>query len=160
MRASGSSFSGRVKLSLKDLRKRRQIVAGLRAHGYSSTALGEELLQEPEAPLHLALLYELPNIDLLLVLNSGPAPLVELTAISTNNRARQITRVWSKREYTGNPRSTPGDVLAMFDNWHFSEEEFTSCELVASVIDTAERFCTAKAQQEGRLRDWGLLPPV
>lgn len=142
-----------------DLNKRRQIASSLRDRGYSCASLGEELLEDAEAPLHLALLAELPNIDLLLVLNSGPAPLAELATISSDLRARQITRVWSKREYAGGGRSTPRDVVNMFENWHFSEEEFESCELVASVIDTAERFCAARAQQEGRLKGWGLLPP-
>ena len=144
----------------QDLRKRRQIKCRQREHGYSLTALGEDILGDAEAPLPLALLAELPNIDLLLVLNTGPAPLVELTAIIRNYRARQITRVWSKREYADSRQSTPGDVLGMFDNWNFSDDEFQSCELVESMIATAERFCMSKAQLEGRLKNWGLLPPV
>ena len=142
-----------------DLRKRRQIKSRLHEHGYSLAMLGEELLQDSDAPLHLALWSELRNIDLLLVLNTGVAPVVELTAISFDHRARQITRVWSKREYVAGRRTTPSDVVAMFDNWPFSEEEFDSCELVESVIHTAERFCMSKAQQEGRLTSLGLLPP-
>ena len=47
----------------------------------------------------------------------------------------------------------------MFDNWPFSEEEFDSCELVESFVETAERFCVNKAQREGRLKSWSLLPP-
>ena len=66
-----------------DLSKRRQIVSRLQDRGYSLTILGEDLLDEPDAPLHLALRSELPKIDLLLVLNTGAAPLVELTAISS-----------------------------------------------------------------------------
>ena len=131
----------------------------LRDRGYSRVILGEELLGEPESPLHLALRSELPEIDLLLVLNTGPAPLVELTIISLDHRARQNTRVWWSREHAAGPRSTPGDVVRMFDNWPFSEEEFESCELVESVLETADRFCMDKAQLEGRLTDWGLLPP-
>ena len=112
-------------------------------HLYESVdlGLGEDLLKHREAPLHLALLSELPKIDLLLVLNSGVAPIVELTTISFDHRARQITRVWSKREYAEGPRTTPRDVLELFDNWMFSEEEFESCELVESVVATADRFC-------------------
>lgn len=143
----------------RDLGKRRQITSRLHDRGYSLAMLGEELLGEPEAPLHLALRSELPEIDLLLVLNTGPAPLVELTTISLDQRARQITRVWWRREYADGPRSTPGDVVRMFDNWPFSEEEFESCELVESVLETADRFCVSKAQLEGRLTNWGLLPP-
>ena len=143
-----------------DFHKRRQIKSRLHEHGYSLAILGEELLRDADAPLHLALRSEIGNIDLLLVLNTGVAPIVELTAISDNLRARQITRVWSKREYVaGRRRTTPGDVVAMFDNSPFSEEEFDSCELVESVIETAERFCMSKAQQEGRLTSLGLLPP-
>ena len=125
----------------RDLSKRRQIVSRLRDRGYSLARLGEDLLKHREAPLHLALLSELPKIDLLLVLNSGVAPIVELTTISFDHRARQITRVWSKREYAEGPRTTPRDVLELFDNWMFSEEEFESCELVESVVATADRFC-------------------
>ena len=43
----------------------------------------------------------------------------------------------------------------MFDNWPFSEEEFESCELVESVVATADRFCMSKAQLEGRLTGLG-----
>ena len=46
----------------------------------------------------------------------------------------------------------------MFDNYPFSVEEFDSCELVESFVDTAERFCLSKAQAEGRLVGLGLLP--
>lgn len=121
--------------------------------------LGEDFLGDSEAPLHLALRSELRKIDLLLVLNTGAAPLAELATISYDYRARQITKVWSKREYTEGRRSTPGDVVAMFDNWPFSEEEFESCELVESVVETADRFCVSKAQLEGRLTNLGLPPP-
>ena len=142
-----------------DLSKRRQIKSSLYQRGYLLTKLGEELLQDADAPLHIALRSELHNIDLLLVLNTGVAPIVELTAISFDHRARQITKVWSKEEYAEGGRTTPGDVVAMFDNWLFSAEEFDSCELVESVIATTERFCMNKAQQEGRLTGFGLHPP-
>ena len=142
-----------------DLKKRQQIACRLRDRGFSLAMLGEDLLGKPTMPMHLALQSELPEIDLLLVLNTGVAPLVELTTISFDYRARQITRVWSKREYTEGYRSTPSDVVAMFDNWPFSEEEFESCELVESVVATADRFCMSKAQQEGRLTALGLPPP-
>ena len=121
--------------------------------------LGEDLLGEPEEPLHVALLSKLDGIDLLLVLNSGPAPLAELASISFDHRARQITRVWTKREYDLRGRSTPTDIVKMFDNWPFSPEEFESCELVESIVETAERFCVSRAQLEGRLTRLGLLPP-
>ena len=107
--------------------------------------LGEDLLQESEAPLHLDLRSKLRDIDLLLVLNTGAAPLAELTTISSDLRARQITRVWWKREFKQGRRSTPRDVVEMFDNWPFSEEEFESCELVESFVETADRFCVNKA---------------
>ena len=139
--------------------KRHQIACRLREKGYVLAMLGEDVLQEPEAPLHLALRSKLPFIDLLLVLNTGPAPLAELTTISTDLRGREITRVWWKREFTEGRRSTPGDVVRMFDNWPFSEEEFESCELVESFVEAAERFCVTKAQREGRLKYLGLLPP-
>ena len=143
----------------RDLSKRRQIASRLRDRGYLLAMLGEDLLEDAEAPLHLALLSELREIDLLLVLNTGAAPIVELTAISSDYRARQITRGWSKREYTEGRRTAPGDVVAMFDNWPFSEEEFESCELIESVVATADRFCMSKAQLEGRLTSLGLPPP-
>ena len=150
----------------QDLRKRCQIKSRLLDNGYSRAKLGEDVLGEPEAPLHIALLSEMPHIDsemphidLLLVLNTGPAPLVELTTISFDYNARQKTRVWWKREYAEGARSTPGDVVGMFDNWPFSAEEFESCELVESILATAERFCMSKAQREGRLTGFRLPPP-
>ncbi len=121
--------------------------------------LGEDFLGEPDEPLHFALRSKLSEIDLILVLNTGVAPLVELTTISINYRATKITKVWSKREYTEGPRSTPGDVLDMFDNWPFKQDEFDSCELVESVVAIAEDFFQEKAKQEGRLTSWGILPP-
>lgn len=150
---------GPGKAQPRDLNKRKQIASRLRDCGYALAILGEDFLGDPDEPLHFALRSKLPEIDLLLVLNTGPAPLVELTAISIDYKATEITKVWSKREYTEGPRSTPSDVLDMFDNWPFSPEEFDSCELVESIIATAERFCMDKAQREGRLTGWGLLPP-
>lgn len=141
-----------------DMKKRRQIACRLRELGYTLATMGEDLLRDVEAPLHLALELELQDIDLLLVLNAGPAPLAELTAISRHHRARQITRVWSKREYTEGSRSTPGDVVRMFDNLLFSSEEFESCDLVGEFVEAAERFCFNKAQSEGRLEELGLPP--
>ena len=140
------------------LRKREQIASRLRACGYRQAQLGEQLLGQPDVPLHIALRNALPEIDLLLVLNAGAAPLVELTSLSFESRGREITRVWSRREYAGDSRSTPSDVLAMFDNFPFSEEELDSCELVESFVDTAERFCFNKAQLEGRLTGLSLPP--
>lgn len=141
------------------MKKRRQIACRLRELGYTLAMLGEDLLRDVEAPLHLALELELQDIDLLLVLNAGPAPLAELTTISRHHRARQITRVWSKREYyTEGSRSTPGDVVGMFDNSLFSPEEFEICDLVGEFVAAAERFCFNKAQSKGRLAELGLPP--
>ena len=143
-----------------DLSKRHQIAERLRERGYLQTMLGEELLGGAEAPYHLALRSELPQIDLLLVLNTGEAPLVELTTISTDLRARHITRVWWWRRHAEGSRSTPRDVVTMFDNWPFNREEFESCELVESMLETADRFSLSKAQLEGRLTNLGLPPPT
>lgn len=142
-----------------DLEKRRQITFCLIDRGYVQAKLGEDFLGKTDIPLHLALRNALSDLDLVLVLNTGVAPLAELTSISFDSRAREITRVWSKREFVGGRRSTPGDVLKLFDNSPFSVEEFDSCELVESFVDTAERFCFSKAQAEGRLVGLGLLPP-
>ena len=150
---------GPGKAQPKDYNKREQIISRLKDEGYTQAKSGEKLLGIPEIPLHLALHSALDQIDLLLVLNTGVAPLVELTTISTDYRARQITKVWSKREHVGSRRSTPADVLSMFDNWPFSPGEFESCELVESIVATAERFCVSRAQREGRLTRLGLLPP-
>ena len=143
-----------------DLNKRRQIAFRLRDRGYSWTMLGEEFLGDPDMPLPWALQSGLPEVDLILVLNTGVAPIVELLAISRDYRGRQITRVWSKREYDQARRSTPGDVLKVFDCSLFSPEEFETCELVESFVATAERFCMSKAQLEGRLTGLGLPPPT
>lgn len=141
------------------LDKRKQIASRLQSRGYSGAILGEDLLGEPDLPLPLALKSELPAIDLLLVLNAGVAPIVELMAISSDLSSREKTRVWSKRGYAEGRRTTPGDVVAMFDYWPFSEEEFESCELVESILETTDRFCMSKAQREGRLTALGLPPP-
>jgi len=142
-----------------DLNKRKQIASRLCHLGYVRAKLGEDFLGNPDEPLHLALRSAVPEIDLILVLNTGAAPLVELTTLSSDLMARQKTKVWSKREYTEGRRSTPGDVVKMFDYQPFNQEEFDTCELVESVVATAERFCMDKAQREGRLTGWGLLPP-
>ena len=140
-----------------DLKKRKQIARRLKSRGYLQAKLGEELLGNPDIPLHIALLNALDAIDLVLVLNTGSAPLTELTYISQDSRAREITRVWTKREYQANSRSTPGDVLKMFDNWFFDGNEFETCELVGEFLQTADKFCFNKAQSEGRLFNLRLL---
>lgn len=142
-----------------EYRKRCQIAHRLRRHGYELTQLGEELLGEPSAPLAIALEHLIDHFDLLLVLNAGVAPLVELTSISKNYAARAKTRVWMKREYRGRQKSAPDDVVKMFEHWLYSETEFDTSELITSIIDATDRFCMNRAQREGRLTMFGLNPP-
>ena len=142
----------------RDLEKRRQIVSRLHSHGYLRARLGEQFLGDPTDSLHFALRAALPNADLLLVLNTGPAPLVELTTISFNEEAVRKTRVWSRREYTEGPRSTPSDVLKIFHNRPFSEEEFNACVLTGEMVEAADEYL-GKAQMEDSLGGFRLLPP-
>lgn len=142
-----------------DLKKRHQAKCRLIDEGYILTQLGEDLIGNPDIPLQSALFSELWNIDLLLVLNTGPAPLAELASIYHSYRAKEITKVWSKREYMQGGRTTPKDIVNSFDNWIFSPEEFESCELIESLVDVTERVCMIRAQKDGRLVSLGLLPP-
>ena len=142
-----------------DLKKRHQLKSRLIDEGYALAKLGEDLIGNPEMPLQLALISELRDIDLLLVLNTGPAPLAELASISHSYKAKEIIKVWSKREYMNRQRSTPGDIVSMFENSMFSPEEFESCELIESLVAVTERVCITRAHKEGRLISLGLLPP-
>lgn len=54
-----------------DLKKRQQIACRLKDEGYVQAKLGEDILDDSDLPLHLALLNALSDIDLLLVLNTG-----------------------------------------------------------------------------------------
>jgi len=141
--------------------KRLSIKERLRDRGYLRADTGEQILgPSPELPLHLALARALRNVDLILVLETGPAPLVELTQLSNSYRARQITRVWCLREHVAGRRSAPSDVVKMFDHWLFNQDEFDSCELTDEFLLAADRFCLNKAQLTGRLQDMGLAPPA
>lgn len=134
------------------------MVFHLRRSGYSSALLGEEFLGNPEDALHVALRKALPEADLLLVLNTGPAPLVELTTISFNQEALRKTRVWSKREYTEGSRSTPGDVVKMFHYRPFTEEEFNVCTLTGEMIEAVDEYLV-QAQMNAAIEGSGVLPP-
>ena len=142
----------------RDLHKRKQVVSRLRSHGYLSALLGEDFLGDPQDALHIALRTALPTADLLLVLNTGPAPLVELTTISFNEEALKKTRVWSRREYTEGPRSTPGDVVNMFHGRAFTEEEFEACTLTGQMVEAVDVYLT-QAQMEASFEGPSLLPP-
>ena len=96
------------------LRKRREIRDRLLESGYSSTVLGEDVLgSDASLPLPLALLDGIDPDDLVLVLNTGPAPLVEITAILPNLSLRNSTIVFCPREYLSR-RTAPGDVVKAF----------------------------------------------
>lgn len=142
----------------RDLDKRRQVVSRLRSNGYLGTLLGEDFLGNPENALHMALRAALPDADLLLVLNTGPAPLVELTTISFNEEALHKTRVWSRREYTEGPRSTPSDVVKMFHHRPFTEEEFNTCTLTGEMVEAVDEYLI-QAQMKAAFGGSGVLPP-
>ena len=110
---------------------------------------GEDFIGLPDKPLHLALQEKMPDADLLLVLNTGPAPLAELVAISLlrSYEALRKTRVWSPRKYTEGPRSTPGDILKMFQNTPFSLEEFNTCALTGQLVEATDEFLLGLAIQ-------------
>ena len=141
-----------------DYQKRSSILEELKADGFARAKLGEETIGTTPYPLHMALLSHLPDIDLILVLNTGPGPLVELTALSLAPRARDITYVWWKRQHASRRRSTPSDVVRMFLNYPFSVDEFQSCDLNSAFIDVAERTCLNRAMTSGSILHL-LLPP-
>lgn len=141
--------------------KRRQILDGLRARGYQHAALGEDALgDDPSVAIHVALLalVQHGSVDLILVLDTAPAPLAELAVLSLDRHAREITRVWCKREFLSARRSTPSDVVKLFEYRPFGEDEFAQCDLLAEFVAAAERACLNKAQDEGRLPGLPLFP--
>ncbi len=61
-----------------DLIKRKQILKALHDEGYSSSQLGEQAISvSPSLPLNIALLQL--EADLILVLETGPAPLCRIS---------------------------------------------------------------------------------
>ena len=140
------------------LQKRIEIRDRLRVLGYELAVLGEEILGDPPLPLTIALLAELNPDDLVLVLDTGVAPLAELAAIMPNLSLRENTEEWCERGVLGNRRSTPGDVVRLFDYKLFAEDELNSCELTEQFIDAANRAWIARAQREGLLSWVGYLP--
>ena len=141
------------------LQKRIEIRDRLRELGYDMAVLGEEILRDSRLPtLPLALLAELNSADLVLVLDTGVAPLAELATMMPNLHLREIIEVWCERGVLGNRRSTPGDVVRAFDYKLFVEDEFKSCELAEQFIDAANRAWIARAQREGVMSWIGYLP--
>lgn len=140
------------------LQKRIEIRDRLRVLGYELAVLGEEILGDSPLPLTMALLAELNPDDLVLVLDTGVAPLAELAAIMPNLSLRENTEVWCERGILGNRRSTPSDVVRSFDYKLFAEDELNSCELTEQFIDAANRAWIARAQREGILSSIGYLP--
>lgn len=141
-------------------RKRIDIRDRLLAEGYDRAVLGEQVIgPETVLPLSIELESNLESDDLILVLNAGPAPLVELTTIWQNQTLRENTEVWCPREYWTVRRSTPGDVLEMFDYRLYGDAEFQTCDLTEQFVHSAHRTCFARAQRAGYLTSLGFLPP-
>lgn len=136
----------------EDFKKRKQILDELVSLGYSKAKLGEDVIpKDSEIPYTDALLSLVPDFDLILVLDSGPAPLVELATLAHIAKALQITKVWWKREYATGGRTSATDVVKRYDNWPYNPEEFQTCELLASFKESAERNCFNKALLENKL---------
>lgn len=141
----------------RDYSKRCQIRDLLQQKGYNHAVLGEEALgPAPDLPLNLALFTIVPQTDLILVLETGPAPLTEITTLMSIPRAREITRVWCLRDHIGQRRSTPADVVKSFETYLFIAEEFATCSLSESFIETADRFCVTKGMYDGIIPSLGL----
>ncbi len=136
--------------------KRRAIRQALIDKGFAGARLGEEVINpDTQLPLHmeLARLVLRGDFDLILVLDAGPAPLVELTTLSTTRSALGITEVWWKREFRSEGRSTPAEVVAVFHNHPYSADEFNVCDLTAEFIQAAWRLryhrAMALSEQQG-----------
>ena len=145
----------------KDLDKRKRILNELQQRGYTQTKLGEDfVVDSSEMPWPIALRALVPQLDLILVLDSGVAAVTELAILWPDLRAREITRVWCKREYDTPERTTPRQIIDLFHHWFFSEEEFDACELIVDFLQAADRACFNKAQRQGLLSHIGLPPSI
>jgi hypothetical protein len=143
----------------KDLLKRTQILNELKQRGYTQTNMGEDFAEAGSGatwPLMLKTLVR--DLDLILVLNSGVAPLVELTILWPDIRAREVTRVWCKLEHYTARSTTPKAIIDSFDCRFYNQNEFDTCDLTAEFVQAAERVCLNKAQRLGLLSDIGLTP--
>lgn len=141
------------------LRKRREIRGRLLERGYSSTLLGEDILGVDEPlPLPLALVDALYPDDLILVLETGVAPLVEIAFIFSNLALRDSTIVFCRREHVTGRRTTPGDLIKAFHYTTFSDDELTSCELTEEFVVAADRTSLVKAQRDGAFTGLGFSP--
>ncbi len=141
------------------LRKRREIRGRLLDMGYSNTVLGEDILGDASSfPLHMALLDAINPDDLILVLEAGAAPLVELAVISPNLSLRDSTIVFCRREHVTGRRTTPGDLIRTFHYVAFSDDELTSCELTEEFVTAANRTSLDRAQRAGAFPWLGFSP--
>lgn len=140
-------------------KKREDIGDALREAGFSSTQLGEDVIGDDSIyPLHLALHPVLDDIDLILALDSGPAPLAELATLSMVPRARRITRVWCERQHLER-RTVPSDVVAMFPYHVYDLEEISACTLIESFLHQTNMFVWSRADELGILPSLQLNPP-
>lgn len=140
--------------------KRLEILELLQAHGYPQTVMGENIIPDGTTiPLPFALVGELKTDDLVLVLDTGAAPLAEITAILfARLDLRDSTHVFCPRDYLSGERSTPGDIVRSFVHIRFNTEELTSCELTTEFIAAANRTCFDRAQRQGEFRWFGHQP--
>jgi len=144
----------------RDHKKRVSILKHLRKEGYVGAMLGEDLAKDrTDLPFQVRLISSLESLDLVLVLNSGTAPIVELSLLWPYSRAREIARVWCPRKYIEKRRSVPGDVVKSFDYRVFSNQEFNQCALKEEFLQATNRECFNIAQRQGLLSHIGLLPP-
>ena len=105
----------------------------------------------------MALLQAMPPLDLVMVLDSGAAPLVELSTISQVIQFRQKTWVWCRRDLMGERRSIVRDMVTSFNWAPYTQQEFTDCTLTQEFVDCANRSSFDKAQKEGIVPPLGFL---
>ena len=80
-----------------------------------------------------------------------------MTALLPHVNIREKTRVWCPREYLGDRRTTPGDIIRCYECRPYSDEEFKKCELIAEFVQTADRLCFNIAQKRGLIPHFGRL---
>ena len=131
--------------------KRRDIRDELVALGFQSARLGEDVIGEDSPfPLHLALLPVIDSIDLILVLDAGPSPLAELSGLSTNDRAKQITQVWCEAQFMER-RTAPSDVVRMFSYHIYDPREIVTCTLKEAMVHQTNLIIWSRADSQGLL---------
>lgn len=122
-------------------KKRQQIIDSLTESGFTAFTSEELVKQVPSAlPLPLQELQHWRAVDLVIVLEAGVAPGMELASYAHDAEFCQKCIVFHPRDWDPARQKTfPSEVLRLFPNRvPYAEREMKACPIVAACIHRAE----------------------